>query len=174
VCASLACAAESIRLVRWRASSASASASSTTGAGRGAVRRPRSSAAIAVALIRAAPEAGFTVDAPSAFASNVTSVAVHDPARERAGWPVVRAFVYADSAAAAQARSSEQILAGYGTPTWWGNVALIQVSQDPAAFPQDVNCVPAPVDGTPRVLNGVDEAFVSLLSTPMARLHSAE
>jgi hypothetical protein len=86
--------------------------------------------------VRAAfAEAGFAVDAPSAFASDVTSVAIHDPAGERAGWPMLRAFVYANSAAAAQARASGQLLTGYGLPSCHGNVALMQISLDPAAFP---------------------------------------
>jgi hypothetical protein len=119
-------------------------------------------------------EAGFAVDAPSAFASNVTSIAIHDPARERSGWPLLRAFVYADSAAAEQARASEQLLAGYGAPTWQGNIALMQLSQDPAAFPQEVNCAPVPVSSTPTALSSVDPTFASMLSGPMARLHSAE
>ena len=71
--------------------------------------------------------------------------------------------MYADPAAAALARKSDQLLAGYGAPLWNGNVALIQVSSNPAAFPQEPAGVPALQAPAPMVLDTVDSTFACVL-----------
>ncbi len=107
--------------------------------------------------------AGCATDAPIAWSEGVATVAVHDPVVEAAGWPVVRAFVYGDVAAAQQAHTTDQLLAGYGVPMWWGNVALVQVSHDRAAFPAEPDCAPVLSAPVPPILNAVDEHFASVL-----------
>jgi hypothetical protein len=107
--------------------------------------------------------AGYVTDAPGVWASGVTTISVHDPNTERTRWPVVRAFIYSDAAAAEQARGAEQLLAGYGAPLWFGNVALIQVSRTSAAFPTEPDCAPVLESPAPVVLDGVREPFSSVL-----------
>jgi len=109
--------------------------------------------------------AGYATDAPVPWSDGTATVAVHDASVEAAGWPTVRAFVFRDTAAAEQARTSEQPLAGYGVPMWWGNVALVQVSHDRAAFPSEPDCAPVLSTPVPPVLNPVDEHFASVLYT---------
>jgi hypothetical protein len=75
----------------------------------------------------------------------------------------LRAFVFTDPAAAEQAHRADQLLAGYGAPLWNGNVALIQVSKNPAAFPQEPNCAPVFETPAPVVLDTVDSTFSSVL-----------
>jgi hypothetical protein len=107
--------------------------------------------------------AGYTADAPLPFADGVQTIAVHDGA-ETPGWPTLRAFVFADAAAAEQAHRADQLLAGYGAPLWNGNVALIQVSKNPAAFPQEPTCAPVLESPAPVVLDAVDPTFSGVLS----------
>jgi len=106
--------------------------------------------------------AGYAADAPIQYANGIATIAVHSGA-ETPGWPTVRAFVYTDPAAADLARKSDQLLAGYGAPLWQGNVALIQVSKNPAAFPTEPDCVPALESPAPVVLDTVDSTFAGVL-----------
>jgi len=107
-------------------------------------------------------DAGYAVDAPIQYANGIATIAVHSGV-ETPGWPTVRAFVYADPAAADLARKSDQLLAGYGAPLWNGNVALIQVSKNPAAFPQEPDCMPVLQAPAPVVLDTVDSGFSGVL-----------
>jgi hypothetical protein len=110
---------------------------------------------------------GYVVDAPTAWADGVVSLAVHTPGGERPGWPGLRVLVFPDLAAAAAAHQQAaardealrdkpsaagadrgpQLLAGYGATAWLRNVALIQLSgpDDPVAFPVEPDCSPTPV-----------------------------
>jgi hypothetical protein len=107
--------------------------------------------------------AGYSADAPVAYADGVTTLAVHAGV-ETPGWPTVRAFVFADAAAARQAQGDDQLLAGYGAPLWNGNVAIIQVSRNPAAFPAEPTCEPVLQAPAPISLDAPDSAFANVLN----------
>jgi len=106
--------------------------------------------------------AGYTADAPVPYAEGVATVSVHHGV-ETPGWPTLRAFVFADAAAAQQAQGQDQLLAGYGAPLWNGNVAIIQVSQNPAAFPAEPTCEPILEAPVKVALETVNQAFAGVL-----------
>jgi hypothetical protein len=55
------------------------------------------------------------------------------------------------------------LLAGYGAPLWNGNVAIIQVSKDPAAFPAEPTCEPILETPVMVALETVNQAFATVL-----------
>ena len=125
--------------------------------------QPASTTGLSAEQVRASfNAAGYAADAPVQYADGIATIAVHSGA-ETPGWPTVRAFVYSDPAAADLARNSDQLLVGYGAPLWNDNVALIQVSKNPAAFPQEPDCVPSLQPSAPVALDTVDSAFAGVL-----------
>jgi hypothetical protein len=117
---------------------------------------------------------GYTVSEPGSSSDGVQSFGVSTTADEQPGWPTLRVLVFADSETAAAHRHARgpRLLSGYGASTLIGNVALVQLSQEPAAFPAEPECVPDPVftDLAPQPAvsaptSGVDAQFIEMLSS---------
>jgi hypothetical protein len=110
---------------------------------------------------------------------------IHDLANDRPGWPVLRVFVFSDSAAATaanrQAHAQDEgslnrsitysddrgprLLSGYGASGWRNNVAVIQLSgaDDIAAFPGELDCTSTGVVTYSGVLTPVDASVLASL-----------
>src|SRR6266536_3967819 len=110
---------------------------------------------------------GYLVGEPASWSDGVSMLAVWTPEAAPIDRPLLRAFVFADAAAASeehhQAHANDearrnrpiaasddwgpQLLTGYGASTWRRNIALVQVSPlgDVGAYPVEPNCDPEPV-----------------------------
>jgi hypothetical protein len=129
---------------------------------------------------------GYAVGELQAWSDGVSAFAVSDGAHDRAGWPTLRVLVFADAASATAYREARpdfssaevavdrgpRLLAGYGGSAWRGNLAMMQVTDDPAAFQAEPECVPDPVFSSlqpqPRLVapsTGVEARFLNLLSS---------
>jgi len=118
---------------------------------------------------------GYAVSDPSRLSDGIVLFGVStSDADAQPGWPTLRVLVFADAASAAAHRRTHgpQLLSGYGASTLYGNLALAQLSHDPAAFPPEPECVPDPVftSGAPQPAlttptSSVDAHFIELLSS---------
>jgi hypothetical protein len=129
---------------------------------------------------------GYAVGDLQAWSDGVTAFSVSDGAYERSSWPTLRVLIFDDAASATAYREARpdfspgevavgrgpRLLAGYGGSAWRGNVALMQVTDDPAAFQAEPECVPDPVfsslqprPGLVAPSTGVEARFLNLLSS---------
>jgi hypothetical protein len=129
---------------------------------------------------------GYTVGEPRQWGSDgVVMLNIHDLANDQPGWPVLRVFVFPDSAAAAVANRQAhlqdeaslnrsitysddrgpRLLSGYGASGWRNNVAVVQLSgaNDLAAFPGEPDCTSTDVVTYSGVISPVDASILASL-----------